>query len=60
LAQAFGADGLRAQTPLELAAALAAGLPKAGPVLIDCLVSPDEYAMPVAMQPGTGSEMRLA
>ncbi len=51
LARAFGADGMRADTPAELETALDKAFKSAGPFLIDCRIDKDEFVLPM-LPPG--------
>lgn len=47
LAQAFGAEGYRAETPEEFEAAMEQALKADGPVWIDCTISREERVLPM-------------
>jgi len=47
LAQAFGAEGYRAETPEEFEAAMEKALKAEGPVWIDCVISREERVLPM-------------
>lgn len=47
LAQAFGAEGYRAETPEEFEAAMEKALQAEGPVWIDCTISREERVLPM-------------
>lgn len=47
LAQAFGAEGYRAETPEEFEAAMEKALKADGPVWIDCTISREERVLPM-------------
>lgn len=47
LAQAFGAEGYRAETPEEFEAAMEKALAADGPVWIDCTISREERVLPM-------------
>ncbi len=47
LAEAFGATGLRVSDPKQLAATLKQAFATAGPVLVDCIVEPEENVFPM-------------
>ncbi len=51
LAQAFGADGARVNTPEQLEAALETAFASDGPFLIDCAIDKDEFVLPM-LPPG--------
>lgn len=51
LAKAFGADGMKADTPEELHSALEKAFSCDGPFLIDCAVDKDEFVLPM-LPPG--------
>ncbi len=56
LARAFGAAGVRVETLPELEQALA-DLPAEGPVVLDCRIDPDEFALPMIPPGGTISDI---
>ena len=47
LAEAFGAEGYRAETPEEFEAAMEKALKAEGPVWIDCMISREERVLPM-------------
>ena len=47
LAEAFGAEGCRVQTPAEFEAALRRAFLCDGPYLIDCRIDQDEFVLPI-------------
>lgn len=47
LAEAFGAEGYRAETPEEFEAAMEKALKADGPVWIDCMISREERVLPM-------------
>lgn len=51
LAEAFGAEGMRAATPEEFRAAFEKAFNKDAPVIIDCLIDEDEFVLPM-LPPG--------
>jgi acetolactate synthase-1/2/3 large subunit len=59
LAEAFGALGLRAETPNELHDVLAAALAHKGVVVIDVLVSKEENVFPIVPAGANSSDMIL-
>lgn len=53
LAEAFGARGIRCESPDELHAALKDALSRTGPVVIECIIDPDERVLPMIPSGGT-------
>ncbi len=53
LAKAFGADGVKAQTPAELEAALEAAQASVGPFLVDCVIGENELVLPMLAPAGS-------
>ncbi|MCL1790920.1 MAG: biosynthetic-type acetolactate synthase large subunit [Peptococcaceae bacterium] len=47
VAEAYGIKGIRVEKPAEMGPAITAALAEEGPVLIDCLISPDEVVLPM-------------
>ncbi|MGC6476482.1 MAG: acetolactate synthase 3 large subunit [Parvibaculales bacterium] len=60
MAEAFGATGLRAQTPEELDKAIAEMLATDGPVIFDCIVTKEENCFPMIPSGKAHNEMILA
>jgi acetolactate synthase-1/2/3 large subunit len=60
LAEAYGATGLRAETPDELDAAITAMIETPGPVVLDCRVTKDENCLPMIPSGKAHNEMLLA
>jgi acetolactate synthase-1/2/3 large subunit len=61
LAEAFGVPGLRATTPAELETALdAAWAITDGPVLVECVVEPEELVFPMVPAGASSSDMITA
>ena len=59
LAEAFGALGLRAETPAELHDVLAAALAHKGVVVVDVRVSKEENVFPIVPAGANSSDMIL-
>ncbi len=57
LAEAFGANGMRAQTLDELETALDAAFTADGPFLIDCKIDKDEFVLPMLPPGGSMDDM---
>ena len=57
LAEAFGAEGCRAQTPAEFEAALRRAFLCDGPYLIDCRIDQDEFVLPMLPPGGAVEDM---
>lgn len=57
LAEAFGAEGYRAETPEEFRDALKKALKAEGPVWIDCLISREERVLPMIPASKTVEDM---
>jgi acetolactate synthase-1/2/3 large subunit len=49
LAEAYGIKGIRVEKPQEIESALEQALAEPGPVLVDCIISPDEVVLPMVM-----------
>ena len=60
MAEAFGATGLRAQTPEELDKAIEEMLAVDGPVIFDCIVTKEENCFPMIPSGKAHNEMILA
>ncbi len=60
MAEAFGATGLRAQTPEELDKAIEEMLATDGPVIFDCIVTKEENCFPMIPSGKAHNEMILA
>jgi acetolactate synthase-1/2/3 large subunit len=58
IAEAYGIKGLRVQTPQDLEPALQQALAEPGPVLVDCIISPDEVVLPM-VPPGKAIHQML-
>ncbi len=59
MAEAFGATGLRAQTPEELDKAIEEMLATDGPVIFDCIVTKEENCFPMIPSGKAHNEMIL-
>ncbi len=57
LAEAFGAEGRRAETADEFRAAFAEGMAHGGPFLIDTYIDKDEFVLPMLPPGGSVDEM---
>ena len=57
LAEAFGAKGERTDTPEGLDEALERAFQYEGPYLIDCLISEDEFVLPMLPPGGSMDDM---
>jgi acetolactate synthase-1/2/3 large subunit len=60
LAEAFGATGIRAETPAELDDAIKRMVDTPGPVIFDCIVTKDENCFPMIPSGAAHNEMLLA
>lgn len=60
VAQAFGAEGVRAETVEELEKALQLAFDCKGPFVIDCIIDKDEFVFPMMPQYGTVDEVPAA
>jgi len=60
LAEAYGATGIRAETPGELDDAIKAMVKTDGPVIFDCIVSKNENCFPMIPSGAAHNEMLLA
>ncbi len=60
LAEAYGATGIRAETPDELDAAILRMIETPGPVVFDCRVSKNENCLPMIPSGKAHNEMMLA
>ena len=57
LAEAFGAKGMRAETPAQLEAALDAAFATSGPFIVDCKIDKDEFVLPMLPPGGSMDDM---
>ena len=60
LAEAYGATGIRAETPAELDDAIKRMVDTPGPVIFDCIVTKDENCFPMIPSGAAHNEMLLA
>tara|TARA_B110000971_G_C20001176_1_gene496916 strand:+ start:97 stop:1854 length:1758 start_codon:yes stop_codon:yes gene_type:complete len=60
LAEAYGATGIRAETPAELDDAIKRMIDTPGPVIFDCIVTKDENVYPMIPSGAAHNEMLLA
>lgn len=60
MAEAYGATGIRAQTPDELDAAIQKMIDTPGPVIFDCIVSKNENCYPMIPSGAAHNEMILS
>ncbi len=60
LAEAYGATGIRAETPAELDDAIKRMIDTPGPVIFDCIVTKDENCFPMIPSGAAHNEMLLA
>ncbi|MEX0644287.1 MAG: thiamine pyrophosphate-dependent enzyme, partial [Parvularculaceae bacterium] len=60
LAEAYGAVGLRAETPDQLDAAIAAMIASDRPVVFDCVVDEEENVFPMIPSGGAHNEMWMS
>lgn len=57
LAEAFGAKGIRTETPEEFEAAMKESFVSDGPVVIDCKIDKDEFVLPMIPPGGSMDDL---